>query len=84
MRKLLRFSIALTAVAFAIVSPAQAQNINLSLRPAEVVAIVRATDRWPIERVPPPGWWTLQQKLKQAMAANPQAAAMINEKLNGR
>lgn len=33
------------------------------------------------DEVPPGGWWTLQEKLKQAMDANPVAAAAINAAL---
>jgi len=68
------------------VAPASAENVNLSLAPAEVVAIVRAMDIWPPAETPPggDGWWTLQEKLKQAMAANPQAAGVVEGELSGR
>ncbi len=50
--------------------------IDLSLTPDEVVAVIRSMDRQPLGEIPPggDGFWTLQEKLKQAMAANPQAA----------
>jgi hypothetical protein len=63
---------------------AEPADVVLHLTPTEIVAIVRATDKWPADVPPPDGWWTLQEKLKQGMAANPQAAAVINEKLDAR
>jgi hypothetical protein len=54
--------------------------INLSLTPAEIVAIAKAMDRWPLAETPPDGWWSLQQKIKQAAEVNP----AINELLDGR
>jgi len=63
---------------------AASPEVTLHLEPAEVASIVRATDKWPDAETPPDGWWTLQEKLKQAVAANPQAAAVINEKLDVR
>lgn len=58
--------------------------IELSLTPDEVVAIVRGMDAWPIAETPPDGWFALQEKIKQAIEAKPDIAAVINEKLDGR
>jgi hypothetical protein len=63
---------------------AASPDVMLHLAPAEVIAIVRGMDRWPAAETPPDGWWTLQEKLKQAMAANPQAAEVVNGELDGR
>jgi hypothetical protein len=66
--------------------PVGAAAVDLHLDTGEVVAIIRAMDRWQIAEVPPggDGWWTLQAKLKMAVAANPEAAAVIDGALDGR
>jgi hypothetical protein len=59
-------------------------TIDLTLTPDEIVAVVRSMDRQPPSEVPPggEGFWTFQTKLKQAMDANPVAAAAINSALD--
>jgi hypothetical protein len=54
-------------------TPAAAQNINLTLKPEELVAIVRSMDRQPISEPPPAGFWDAQAKVLQALQANPEA-----------
>ncbi len=60
--------------------------IDLSLDSDEIVAVVKAMNAWPAAEIPPggDGWWSLQEKIKQAIEANPEAAKIINEKLDGR
>jgi hypothetical protein len=57
----------------ALAASAFAQNVNVSLNPAEVVAIMRSMDRQPISEIPPTGFWDVQIKIKQALEANPDA-----------
>ncbi|WP_354097642.1 hypothetical protein [Bradyrhizobium sp. S3.2.12] len=66
----------MAAILLLFAAPAAAQdaaNITVNLAPAEVAAIQRSLDRHPISQTPPPGFWSLQTKINQALAANPEA-----------
>lgn len=56
-------------------APALAQDatITLMFTPAEVNALQRSLDRQPMSQTPPSGFWPLQTKINQALAANPEA-----------
>jgi hypothetical protein len=53
------------------------ENIDISLTPAEVVAIVRAQDRWPFGEKTPDGFFDVQAKISTALDANPAARAAV-------
>ncbi|MCP2125789.1 hypothetical protein [Bradyrhizobium ottawaense] len=58
-------------------SAEDATNITLRLTPAEVIALQRSLDRQPISQTPPPGFWSLQVKLSQAVEGNPEAKRAV-------
>jgi hypothetical protein len=53
------------------------ENIDITLAPAEVVAIVRAQDRWPTAEKTPDGFFDVQTKIAAALDANPAARAAV-------
>jgi hypothetical protein len=44
------------------------ENIDSSLTPAEVIAILRAQDRWPMDQKYPDGFFDVQVKISSALA----------------
>jgi hypothetical protein len=51
--------------------------IDISLTPAEVVAIVKAQDRWPMGERYPEGFLDVQIKISNYLDANPAARAAV-------
>jgi hypothetical protein len=74
----------LAAMQAALAASAFAQNVNVSLNPAEVVAIVRSMERLPISEVPPAAYWDTQIKIIQALEANPDAWREVKSALGKR
>lgn len=73
-------SIATTGLLIAGLAPAQAdERIVLGLSPAEVVAIVRAMDRWPISERTPPGFFEVQIKIGRALDQHPDRREEVKE-----
>lgn len=61
-------------------SPALADsNVTMVLSPAEVVALVRAMDKWPTSEPAPDGYWIVQGKLVRAVNDNPEASTAFEK-----
>jgi hypothetical protein len=75
------FAIIIALLAAAPAFAQEAANITLTLTPSEVIAIVRSMDRQPLAQTPPVGFWPVQVKIAEALAANHEAKRAFDQLL---